>query len=181
MIFKDSEKLGNEIYLYRNFISYEESKKLTNVADSIPSDNWHADPLNRKRSGYTYEPLREVLNKIQSIVPEGLSVAGSLTFIKMEIGADLDVHSDECPHCLKKDKNESNKYYECTKYGMVIYFSEFEGGEIYYPEQDIIVSPKPGDLVIHGSAKICAHGVKPVTKGIRYSMAPYIVYKNYGI
>ena len=50
-----------------------------------------------------------------------------------------------------------------------LYFNNFEGGELYYPNQNIIYKPKAGELVIHGSHDECAHGVKPVKSEVRYS------------
>jgi hypothetical protein len=53
-------------------------------------------------------------------------------------------------------------------WGACVYFGDFEGGEIYYPNRGVEIPVQPGDLVIHGAHSDCEHGVKPTTKGERY-------------
>jgi hypothetical protein len=179
MIFEGAEAIGDEIYLYRNFLTEQEAKRYTDVAESFDLDSWEKDPSGAQRYGHEFYELNDVLDKIKSIAPKGLDVEGSSTFTKMVTGSSLDVHDDECVHCSGRvpvDKPEKNSV--CLKYGMVIYFSKFTGGEIFYPNQNITIQPNPGDLVIHSSKKECAHGVKEVKAGIRYTLAPYILDKN---
>lgn len=58
------------------------------------------------------------------------------------------------------------------RYGFVLYLnSDFEGGEIYYPEYGIDVKPEPGLLVIHSGD--IRHGVREITKGIRHNMTSF--------
>jgi hypothetical protein len=71
-------------------------------------------------------------------------------------------------------KNDKFYWAEDKKYGIVVYFNEFEGGEIYYPNQDIEYKPNPGDLIIHSAEEHCLHGVRPVKSDIRYSMSGHI-------
>ena len=58
--------------------------------------------------------------------------------------------------------------------GIVGYFNDnFEGGEIYYPDNDIIIKPKPGLVVMHEST--IRHGVHPVKSGIRYYYTEFLL------
>lgn len=60
------------------------------------------------------------------------------------------------------------------KNGVVIYLNDdFEGGQIYYPKVKIEVKPVANALLIHPANMIYRHGVKPVTSGIRYSLAGF--------
>jgi hypothetical protein len=63
-------------------------------------------------------------------------------------------------------------------YATVAYFNKFEGGEIYYPNQNITYKPNIGDLIIHGADENCSHGVKVVLSEKRYSYAAHIYRKN---
>lgn len=75
-------------------------------------------------------------------------------------GADMQAHSDS------QDGNEQ------IKYGMVFYINgDYEGGEIYYPEWNLEIKPKPGLLVMHPGDII--HGVRPVTSGVRVNMTAF--------
>jgi len=80
------------------------------------------------------------------------------------------------------------------EYGMIAYLGEFEGGELYYPninpdgtektgdmridekklaEPCLVVSVKPGDIVLHGACTPYDHGTKPTTSGIRYAFSTF--------
>ena len=94
-------------------------------------------------------------------------------------------------------------------YGLVTYFGDFEGGDVIYPffdtegnirdkdlenykinKDDECLSYKPenGDVVIHSAYHPYEHGVRTVTKGVRYAFATFAVkaeenpgtYYNYG-
>jgi predicted 2-oxoglutarate/Fe(II)-dependent dioxygenase YbiX len=49
------------------------------------------------------------------------------------------------------------------------YNDDFEGGELYYPDHDISIKPKPGLAVLHPGDINYLHGVKMVTAGERFT------------
>jgi len=52
--------------------------------------------------------------------------------------------------------------------------SDYEGGEIYFPELNIYIKPQSGDLVCFPDTPDFVHGVKPITKGTRYTSPQWI-------
>jgi len=57
--------------------------------------------------------------------------------------------------------------------GTVFYLNDdYEGGELYFPLQGIEFKPKPGAAYFFPGDKNYIHGVRPVTKGTRYTL-PY--------
>lgn len=52
--------------------------------------------------------------------------------------------------------------------------SNYDGGEIYFPELDITIKPNSGDLVCFPDTPDFVHGVKPISKGIRYTSPRWI-------
>lgn len=46
---------------------------------------------------------------------------------------------------------------------------DFDNGELYFPERDFIYKPKSGDVVYYRRSEL--HGVNPITKGERYTIA----------
>jgi predicted 2-oxoglutarate/Fe(II)-dependent dioxygenase YbiX len=61
------------------------------------------------------------------------------------------------------DWNEKNNELE---YSFVFYLNDdYEGGEIYWPNQNISLKPKAGSVVIFPSKEPYQHAVKKVTKG----------------
>jgi hypothetical protein len=73
--------------------------------------------------------------------------------------------------------NEPFVYKLYPLYGIVVYFNSFEGGEIFYPSQNVTYAPQPGDLLIHSAEEFCAHQVNAVLKGVRYSYSNAIYKK----
>lgn len=47
--------------------------------------------------------------------------------------------------------------------------SDYEGGEIYFPDYDIEIKPGPGDLLTFPDNPNFIHGVRQITSGIRYT------------
>jgi hypothetical protein len=58
-------------------------------------------------------------------------------------------------------------------YGVVIYLNDdFDGGELYYPESDLIIKPEKGMLVCHSGN--VQHEVLKVLSGDRYTLTSFI-------
>jgi len=47
--------------------------------------------------------------------------------------------------------------------------SDYEGGEIHFPDYDISIKPEPGDLLCFPDQPKFVHGVKEITSGTRYT------------
>ena len=74
-------------------------------------------------------------------------------------------------------------------FGLVAYFGDFEGGEIFYvnidkdgnrsdgvtAENNLKIKPERGDIIIHGAFYPHAHGVNPVTSGRRYAFSNFVL------
>ena len=52
--------------------------------------------------------------------------------------------------------------------------SDYEGGEIYFPDLGIEIKPSIGDLVCFPDTPDFVHGVKPIIKGTRYTSPCWI-------
>jgi hypothetical protein len=102
------------------------------------------------------------------------------------------VHSDspgkgQC-HLL----SQTDTYKTCCEldYGVVAYFGDFEGGEVFYPDinpdgtvknaQQLIdnspcleYKPEKGDVVVHCAFDPYSHGVREITSGIRYAYSNF--------
>lgn len=51
---------------------------------------------------------------------------------------------------------------------------EYEGGELYFPDYDLSIKPKPGQLIMFPGGHEYRHGVRVVTSGSRYTMASFL-------
>lgn len=70
------------------------------------------------------------------------------------------------PHVDAYDPNGTGSN---LKYTLVTYLNDdYEGGEIYFPNQDITIKPKAGSLVMFPSGEPYMHEAKPVKSGKKY-------------
>jgi predicted 2-oxoglutarate/Fe(II)-dependent dioxygenase YbiX len=62
----------------------------------------------------------------------------------------------------------------------VVYFlnDDFEGGELFFPNLDLLIEPEAGTLVCFPSDHNYIHGVKPVTTGRRYTVVTWMRVKG---
>ena len=66
-----------------------------------------------------------------------------------------------------------HEHFDSTKpndIATLIYLNDtYMGGEIYFPDHDVIIKPEPGDLVCFPDTPDFVHGVKPISGGVRYT------------
>jgi predicted 2-oxoglutarate/Fe(II)-dependent dioxygenase YbiX len=62
----------------------------------------------------------------------------------------------------------------------VVYFmnDDFAGGELFFPELDLVIEPSAGTLVCFPSDHHYIHGVKPVSSGHRYTLVTWMRVKG---
>lgn len=71
------------------------------------------------------------------------------------------------------ERHSDNSGGNDIKYGVVLYLNDnFEGGELYYPNLDLIVRPEKGMLVYHPGNQ--EHEVLKVISGDRYTLTSFI-------
>jgi hypothetical protein len=175
-------KIGDEIYVYKNFVSKEELEEINSLILSLNESDWYEENKDikwmlRTENKKILEPIRE---RIVSVVDSELTVGSNTVFVKMKKGYSWGVHEDdyEFRDVIEKSKNYKDgdpfDIVDVSVYGIVIYFNNFDGGQLYYPEQNLEYKPEPGDMVIHGSGFNCRHGVREILSDVRYSHSNHI-------
>lgn len=77
------------------------------------------------------------------------------------------------PHADGEEVNGPHSFY-WRNFGCVYYLNDdYEGGEIYFPNQNIEIKPKPNTLIFFPGTLEFLHGVKPITNGIRYTLTSF--------
>jgi hypothetical protein len=67
---------------------------------------------------------------------------------------------------------------DALAYSILVYLNDdYEGGEIFFPNQNILLKPQAGSLIIFPSCEPYVHQVKEITKGTRY-ISPFLWYKS---
>ena len=140
----------------------------------LKEDDWIADKnLSKKEWRYnrisiSNNILNPIHEKIISFLPEGYYLGGGTSFVRLFQGDVWWPHFDAHDFLPIREKaaqlkdGEPFKWADNEKWGLVIYFNDFEGGELYYPTQNIKYKQNPGDLVIHSAEEHCIHEVLPV-------------------
>ena len=78
------------------------------------------------------------------------------------------------PHADGENPNNESHPFSWRNFGCVFYLNDnYEGGEIYFPNQNIEIKPKPNTLVFFPGTMEYLHGVKPITNGIRYTLTSF--------
>lgn len=147
--------LADGIYEYENFLSQEEIDRFMRVVEENPvygltTNIEHNDfaPLFRKLRSRIY-PMFKNLEKM----------AGLFLVQRWDTNMGMDLHRD--------DGYGLNENQVGIKWGIVLYLnSDFEGGNIEYPDIDLAFKPKMGSMLIHRGD--IPHKVQVVTSGCRY-------------
>lgn len=177
------EILGDQIYVYKNFISDSEINEV--LKEAKDNKNWEVgEYFKNTMSRYNTETVSYLQLRIQSLLGEKYFASQSGHVVKMVKGnfwgAHTDVHDFEEIETLAAQYVEGEDFItrELSVFGTIVYYQLPKiGGGLYYPKQNIEYMPSPGDLVIHGSGDYCEHGVSEIVDGERYSTSGYI-YKH---
>lgn len=178
--FSKFTEIGKDIYVYKNFIEKSVCDKLLKNVEDIEEDAWQlVSDAGRYLSSPGSINFEYVNNKIsQEIgIAEGFFTNTISRALKIVKGGYMGPHADnvEYENIIRQSEDyvDGDPYdlRENSHYGIVFYFNDFEGGELFYPKQNVVYKPDPGDLVIHSAREHCTHGVKEVTGGTRYSYA----------
>lgn len=181
---KGFQQLGNEIYVYKSFLSSEEVNQYKSIIDIYVEnnlwDNGMDHPFFKGRVTSNIPELEKVRKKMIDIFEPEYKVGPNISASVLRTGDHWDLHFDAHDFMEKREISATVKdgdpfiLIDDSKYGTVIYFNEFEGGNLFYPTQNISYHPEPGDLMLHSSEEFCLHGVSEVIKGPRYGLSGHL-------
>jgi hypothetical protein len=171
------KELGNNIYVYHNFLSEQECEDIMKEIELIPEKDW----IERNPMYFLYgsktkiKSLNPAIERMNSFMPEGLYSSHLARPSKMIKGGWRHPHSDI--NEFQEVLDESKKYVEgndfdladLIQYGTIMYFNDFEGCKLFYPNQNNLeYQPKKGDLLVHGAEELCRHGLTELFSEVRY-------------
>ena len=170
--------LGKDIFVYKNFVTDEECEILVQKAMSVPEDKWKQNfnehGRGNERSMIWIEDLIQIHEKIKCILEKEIYLGIDRGLVKMKQGTKGAIHSDNHDSLHIRDANKLVKededfdLGENTIAGIILYFNNFDGGDLLYIDQGITYHPEKGDLVIHSAEEHCVHKVQELKSGIRY-------------
>jgi hypothetical protein len=180
----------DSIVVIRNFVEPEHLKTIQNFLPTIsewvdPGESLYSEDgtclysadywRNRQCSGdiiqklnnNIYEIIEYYINKMQKVLETQFSVKLSNrppVLIKWTPGTEQRPHADK-----QLNDGSPNPFPDYDLNSLIYYNDNFEGGELYYPEHDIVIKPEPGLAVAHPGDIHFLHGVKPIISGERWT------------
>jgi hypothetical protein len=182
------------INLYRNAIKKDECKNIINILEQeiskgIPGIQWSGAQVNEQEDvndvrncvdlKYKRENLGTVLPFNQNLFDIHKSVDNSLDIALRHYESlwHLKMHYKEAFNFVKylpgryfKVHGDHGPYYACTISAVVYLNDDYEGGEIEFVRQGLIVKPQAGDIVVFPSNFVYEHSSLEVFSGTKYSV-----------
>jgi predicted nucleic acid-binding Zn finger protein len=176
-------EVGKEIYIYENFLSADELIYYNSIIDAVVGANkwekYHDGTLFENKVTQPIQEIDAIRDKMIDLLGNEYNLGKSLSVNRMMVGDTWKIHADN--HDFIERREKAKRYVEGpfelvqnNLYGTVLYFNEFDGGELFYPDQCIVYKPKPGNLLIHSAEEFCTHGVARVNSGHRYSYSNFL-------
>lgn len=174
-------KIEENIWVVSNFISAEDRKFCIDYAESLEEDAWWKKDLWWKGKIVELEknsPVKILFEKIskelQKYLLDGVFVGtrpfGALH--RLTEGQSMFLHTDN-PTKVREYKDENGNVVGETSgdnnyclLAIILYLSDFNGGELHFPRLRIKYKANPGDLLLwSGAGEDYDHEVLPVLPG----------------
>ena len=183
MLFR-STKIDEDIYIFKDIISKEDAEKILNVCTNLQQGQWNlpwsgntgdynwiwsnrfatTETLESINSNISHE-WKEIMNNVKKTIFNFLKkeydVNGFGYILRARMNDKMEIHIDN-----NEDKN--------IKYGVILYFNDnYDGGEVFYSDLNKSIKPEARSLILHRAD--IHHGVREVTKGIRYYATAFLL------
>ena len=186
-IFDYGDLLARNVHVVEDFATTEElSKIISKCKEFVNWDNTWQEVQEGQR--HTERPdcqeRTDVSSRALSLV--SATVGRRLCFLyepylrKYPPGSYLRMHADAegyygiTPQPLKNYNPKNPTSEVLNEYSSILYLNEdYQGGELYFEELDLLVKPKANQLVFFPSGSEFRHEVRPVISGDRYTLASF--------
>ncbi len=161
--------MNDLIKIVPGFLSIEDAEKITKYAKDIDeefSEYGNGEKEFKFHASFKNDDILDLINDY------GIDV---LKFVKENYtGPFLDYDKTKTHIARFEAGYGMHEHFDSTKpndIATLIYVnSDYDGGEIYFPDYDIIIKPNAGDLVCFPDTPDFVHGVKPILSGTRYTI-----------
>jgi hypothetical protein len=163
--------MKTHIHLRENFIPENLVEHYLTLAETakwarVDNEIWDNRSCNLIR--YDYEISSILMEKVQEELRNTTGrelYADTFNLVRWRVGDRQEPHADA------ENPDGTPHPYPWREYACMLYLnSNFEGGEIYFPDYDIEIKPRPGLLVFFPGTLEYLHGVREITEGVRYTV-----------
>lgn len=175
------EQLGQNIFLYKNFIDSAKAEELLTLA--LDRSDWkNRDIYGASVTTNHIKELEFITSKLSKRFKNGVILDNYCYFQKYEKDQYMGAHRDD--NKVLEDIEKSKLYIDQKKYkevnqpifGIALYLNKTDGGNLIYTKQNISYSPNPGDLIVHSATEECTHMSETIKSGVKV-IIPLYAYK----
>lgn len=168
---------GTEIILLKEFATKEEANILYEYISSMYFAAEAGD--NSLRRNDLKDQSNEIMNRLEqdyiNFAKQNLDFVVEPKFSTLHNYVYWEPGKRMLPHY----DNLGGDHSAPVMYGCVFYLNDnFEGGELWYPNQGVEYTPVAGDMIIHPGSREYSHGVREVISGLRVSAGSFITQKD---
>ncbi len=160
----------------QQLLSYCQDKE-TRWRQTNAADPWHDRTIQHNDARIDVQALlRTVRGRALKLVSTAYRLekplyADSLSITRWRFG------DDQKPHADNAHFDGSPHPYPWRDFGAIIYLnSDFEGGELYFPDLKLKPPMEIGSIVFFPGNLDFVHGVSPVMGGMRYTVAMFLTH-----
>jgi hypothetical protein len=178
----------NMIIEYKNFLPEQDYLYLRNFVENTEKWEPNVSPLWDKRSvnvhgligdKITLSVMLKLHNLTKKEIANNLNPEKEIRPELMQFQRTFETKQDQPPHSDSTGNSGEDNGTSHRKFSSLIYLNDqFSGGNLWFPNQDKEVVPKPNTLIIFPSTFEYSHGVKQVTSGVRYSILEFWMYSE---
>ena len=189
------------IHVIEDFIAPEDVSKISLFARSIKEWSnqepasiyaedgtclYDANYWNDRQCGYDilqkinpeiYELIDSYIEKMGKVINETFNCVVSTRppcIIRWFAGIQQEPHADK-----QLPDGSPNPFTDYDINALFYYNEDFTGGELYYPQHDMVIKPKPGLAVFHPGDINYLHGVSMVTSGERFTTPAFYTIEEF--
>ncbi len=183
-------KNKDNILIINNFISDEDLKIINDYLnthkdddefmggkdlreDKVKKESPIVGSLLDKYEQKIYKQAHEMFTEKHGI-PLVRKPVNSTHFVKWIAGMNSKLHCD----CEKPDGTPAlaADFYTYNVSVLMYPNNDYSGGEITFPDYDLVIKPQPGDMVMFPGNGAYKHDVKKVISGVRYTMPSWYAF-----
>lgn len=122
------------------------------------------DKISVEDMGKIRDKMHEAVQDIIGRPVKNVTMSGH----KYPTGSYADPHSDS------SELDGTPNAWQMNKYACILYLNKsYSGGEIYFPQHNIDISPGAGSLVVFEGSHEYLHGVREITSGDRFTILAF--------
>ena len=174
------EKVDDNIWVVRNFISEEDRKTYVDYAESLEEEVW----WKKNREWWLGKfiliddesPLKDlsvkISEKVKSLLQDDIYLGSFGSIHRLTEGHGMFIHTDNPTEVRELTDDNGEHVGETSGHNnycilaMVVYLNDFNGGEIFFPRLGLDYKASAGDLLLFpGTGREYDHGVRPLLAG----------------